>query len=93
MSDDERIRRAKQAELLLADPTLIVAQQVVIGEATRDMINSKYDELALREEAYMKMRGLTALLDVLGRFVQDGVNLTRKPKDGATTDPATDARK
>lgn len=50
-------------------------------EATLAIANSAYNDKDAREEAYMKMN--PALLDVLGRFVQDGVNLTKDKKDGA----------
>ena len=82
MPEEDRVKRAKHAERLLADPVMVAAQRIVISEATRDWVNTSQDELAQREEAYMRMKGLTALLDVLNRFVQDGVNLTRETKDG-----------
>ena len=59
-SDDERIRLAKHAEALLADPVILAAQQTVILECTKDWVNSSIDNLNQREEAYMKMKGMTA---------------------------------
>ena len=74
-NQEERVKRGKAAELLRADPTFTQAHGLATNEAIVDFANSKVDEKSVREAAWARIQGVQAVLDVLGRFVQDGAKV------------------
>jgi len=79
MNQDEKARRAQEAERLLQNPLLAEAFQLIRKSCYSRIEESSSDEAEIREDTYYFMRCLNVFESSLGKIIRDGKVETHIP--------------
>ena len=77
MDKQARIRRGRQARIILADPVFLEAFNEAKGQVFADFANSHPTERDLQGNLHGQIGGIAHVLDVFAKYVQDGSNLEK----------------
>ena len=75
---EERVQLGLAAKTIQDNGAFQLAHHEASSNAVVDFANSAVGERDERELAWAKIQGIQAVLDVLERFVQDGVKVSRE---------------
>ena len=77
---EERVKLGLAAKQIQDNGAFQLAHHQASSDAVVDFANSEIHQRDERELAWAKIQGVQAVLDVLERFVQDGVKVSRETK-------------